>query len=143
MMAEEKRVVLKGRKVYGGKAEGEALVSKLPLMGWGNIDEKTGIYKERHHPLKGKCIKGKILVFPEPCGSGGFIRFGRTVQYGMNPKAFVYREGNCLTLMASLNAKVPSVTDFDADPTEVIETGDYVIVDGDSGTVEVIKKNNG
>lgn len=139
-MAEQERIILKGKKIYGGKAEGEALVSKRPLMGWGNIDEKTGIYKERNHPLKGMCIKGKILVFPEPRGSGGFIRFGRTVQYGTNPLAFVYREGNCLTLMASLNAKIPSVTDFDRDPTEVIETGDYVIVDGDAGTVEIIKK---
>jgi predicted aconitase with swiveling domain len=138
-MAEE-RIILHGRAVYGGKAEGEALVSKLPLMGWGNIDEKTGIYKERNHPLKGMSVQGKILVFPEPRGSGGFIRFGRTVQYGTNPLGFVFRTGNCLTIMASLNAKVPSVTDFDKDPMEFIETGDYVIIDGDAGTVEIIKK---
>jgi K+/H+ antiporter YhaU regulatory subunit KhtT len=35
---------------------------------------------------------------------------------------------------------VPTVTDFDRDPTEVIETGDEVIVNGDKGIVEVIKK---
>jgi K+/H+ antiporter YhaU regulatory subunit KhtT len=35
---------------------------------------------------------------------------------------------------------VPSVTDFDRDPAEVIETGDHVIVYGDEGVVEVIKK---
>jgi len=37
-------------------------------------------------------------------------------------------------------ADVPTVTDFDQGPTEIIETGDYVIVNGDEGTVEVIKK---
>ena len=34
---------------------------------------------------------------------------------------------------------VPSMTDFDQDPTEVFETGDHVIVRGDEGIVEVIK----
>jgi K+/H+ antiporter YhaU regulatory subunit KhtT len=38
--------------------------------------------------------------------------------------------------------KVPTITDFDQDPTEVIETGDHVIVNGDKGIVEVIKKSN-
>jgi uncharacterized protein len=37
-------------------------------------------------------------------------------------------------------AIIPKVTDFDRDPTEVIETGDHVVVDGDKGIVEVIKK---
>jgi hypothetical protein len=36
--------------------------------------------------------------------------------------------------------KVPAITDFDRDPTEVIETGDYVRVDGDNGIVEVRKR---
>jgi hypothetical protein len=36
--------------------------------------------------------------------------------------------------------RVPSVTDFDRDPLDVIETGDWVIVDGDHGVVEVQKK---
>ena len=34
----------------------------------------------------------------------------------------------------------PSVTDLDRDPLEVIETGDWVKVDGDRGIVEVTKK---
>ena len=36
--------------------------------------------------------------------------------------------------------RVPSVTDLDHDPLEVIETGDWVIVDGDAGIVEVEKR---
>ncbi len=39
-----------------------------------------------------------------------------------------------------MNMEVPTVTDFDRDPTEVIETGDFVRVDGDRGIVEVFKK---
>jgi predicted aconitase with swiveling domain len=36
--------------------------------------------------------------------------------------------------------RVPSVTDLDRDPLEIIETGDWVTVDGDNGTVEVLKR---
>jgi predicted aconitase with swiveling domain len=45
------RIRIKGRKVYGGIAEGEALVSKKPLMGWGNVNVKQGFTVERGHPL--------------------------------------------------------------------------------------------
>ena len=140
-MAEKtKKIVLKGRKVIGGIAEGEALVSKMPLMGWGNVRAEEGTTVERNHPLLGVPFKGKVLVFTEPRGSGGFVGYGRSRQFGTNPAAFLYRKGNNLTVFAAMNMKVPTVTDFDQDPTEVIETGDNVIVNGDEGIVEVLKK---
>lgn len=140
-MAEKtKKIVLKGRKVIGGVAEGEALVSTRPLMGFGNINVPGGFTVERNHPLYEVPFKGKVLVFPEPRGSGGFVGYGLTAKFGKNPVAFLYRRGNNLTVFAAMNMKVPTVTDFDKDPLEVIETGDFVRVDGDKGIVEVIKK---
>jgi len=142
-MAEEtKKIILKGRKVIGGVAEGEALVSKMPLMGWGNVNVKGGFTVERNHPLFEVPFKGKVLVFTEPRGSGGFVGYGRTRQFGTNPAAFIYRKGNNLTVFAAMNMKVPTVTDFDEDPTAIIETGDYVRVDGDKGIVEVFKRRD-
>ncbi len=141
MSEQIKRITLKGRKVIGGKAEGEALVSKKPLMGWGNVNVKEGFTVERNHPLFEVPFKGKVLVFTEPRGSGGFVGYGRTREFGTHPSAFLYRKGNNLTVFAAMNMKVPTITDFDQDPTEVIETGDMVIVNGDEGVVEVIKKH--
>ena len=135
------KVILKGRTVIGGKAEGEALVTNMPLMGWGNVNVKEGYTVERNHPLYEIPFKGKVLVFTEPRGSGGFVAYGRTRALGNNPAAFLYRKGNNLTVFAAMNMKVPSITDFDQDPTEVIDTGDWVRVDGDRGIVEVIKKS--
>jgi len=134
------KIILKGRKVIGGVAEGEALVSKKPLMGFGNINIPGGFTVERNHPLYEVPFKGKVLVFPEPRGSGGFVGYGITAKFGKNPAAFLYRRGNNLTVFAAMNMKVPTVTDFDRDPLEVIETGDFVRVDGDNGVVEVFKK---
>ncbi|NLN07443.1 MAG: DUF126 domain-containing protein [Firmicutes bacterium] len=142
MSVEEKKIVLRGRKVVGGIAAGEALVSKEPLMGWLNVNAAKGYTTERNHPLCGVPFKGKVLVFPTPRGSGGFVSYGRTAEFGTNPAAFVYTKGNNLTIFAAMNANVPTVTDFDQDPVQVIETGDYVIVNGDEGIVEVIKKEH-
>ena len=140
MKKAENKIILKGRKVIGGVAEGEALVSKMPLMGWGNVDSKNGYTTERNHPLYEIPFKGKVLVFTEPRGSGGFVGYGRTRLFGTNPRRLFIRKGNNLTVFAAMAADVPTVTDFDQDPTEVIETGDHVIVNGDEGIVEVIKK---
>lgn len=134
------RIVLHGRKVIGGVAEGEALVSKMPLMGWGNVDAQHGYTVERNHPLYEIPYKGKVLVFTEPRGSGGFVGYGASRNFGTHPAAFLYRKGNNISVFAAMVMRVPTVTDFDRDPTEVIETGDYVIVDGDRGIVEVVKK---
>lgn len=135
------KIILKGRKVIGGVAEGEALVSKMPLMGWGNVDVRNGYTVERNHPLYEVPYKGKVLVFTEPRGSGGFMGYGGSRFAGTQPAAFLYRKGNNLTVFAAMLMQSPTVTDFDKDPTEVIETGDWVKVDGDKGIVEVTKKN--
>ena len=142
MIKQNNRITLKGRKVIGGYAEGEALVSKMPLMGWGNVDSEHGYTVERNHPLYEVSYKGKVLVFTEPRGSGGFVGYGRSRMFGTHPAAFLYRKGNNLTVFAAMVMNVPTVTDFDQDPTEVIETGDYVKVNGDDGIVEVIKTKN-
>ena len=142
MTTQTNKIILRGRKVIGGYSEGEALVSRMPLMGWGNVDSEHGYTVERNHPLYEVPFKGKVLVFTEPRGSGGFVGYGRSRIFGTNPVAFLYREGNNLTVFAAMVMNVPTVTDFGQDPTEVIETGDYVKVNGDEGIVEVIKTKN-
>lgn len=134
------KIVIRGRKVIGGYAEGEALVSKWPVMGLTNFCPQLGIITERDHPLRGVSLKGKVFVFPTPRGSGGFVNIGRTVMYGTNPIAMVYYKGNALTVCAALILKRPTVGDCEQDPSKIIDTGDWVIVKADEGIVEVIKR---
>ncbi len=110
-------------------------------MGWGMVNEKMGYTTEKGHPLYEVSIKGKVLVFPFMRGSGGFISYGRTRHYNTNPAAIIYNKGNSITVMAAMNAKVPTVAELDQDVTAVIETGDWVRVDGDHGIVEVTKRS--
>jgi len=66
------KIVLRGRKVVGGCAEGEALVTRDTISGWGGIDPMTGTIIETHHELRGVSFKDKILVFPGAKGSSGW-----------------------------------------------------------------------
>ena len=134
-------IILRGRKVVGGCAEGEALVTRETISGWGGIDPMTGTVIETHHELRGVSFKDKVLVFPGAKGSSGWSNaFHMTRLAGFAPRAMVF---NVMTTKIALGAVVthaPSVTDLDQDPLTVIETGDWVKVDGDRGVVEVIKK---
>ena len=59
------------------------------------------------------------------------------------PKALVFNEMTTKIALGAVVMRIPSVTDLDRNPLDVIETGDWVIVDGDAGTVEVQKRANG
>ena len=47
---------------------------------------------------------------------------------------------DAVVALGAVVTRAPAVTDLDQDPLKVIETGDWVKVDGDNGIVEVTKK---
>jgi predicted aconitase with swiveling domain len=135
------QVVLKGRKVVGGVTEGEALVTNQAISTWGGVNAVKGIITERRHELRGQSFKDKILVFPSAKGSSGWSTVAQVIRMaGQSPKAMIVRDINSLTAIGAVVMRVPTVTDLDQDPTEVIATGDWVKIDGDRGIVEIIKK---
>jgi predicted aconitase with swiveling domain len=133
-------VVIRGRKVVGGLAEGEALVTRQTISGWGGINSMTGTVIENHHELKGVSFAGKVLVFPGAKGSSGWSgAFHTTKLTGSAPLAMLF---NVTTTKAALGAvvlRVPSMTDFESDPLDAIATGDWVRVDADLGLVQIWK----
>ncbi len=135
------KIILHGRKVVGGVAEGEALVTKEAISGWGGIDFMTGTVIETRHELRGVSFKDKVLVFPGAKGSSGWSNaFHMTRVTGSSPKALVFTQMNTKIALGAVVMHTPSVTELDQDPLAVIETGDWVRVDGDRGIVEVTKK---
>jgi len=136
-------IILHGRKVVGGSAEGEALVTRQGISGWGGIDPMDGMIVERRHELRGKSFKDKVLVFPGAKGSsGGSMGFHRARLAGVTPKALIFNEMSSKMAIAAIVTHAPAVTDLDQDPLDVIETGDWVKVDANRGIVEVIKHNS-
>lgn len=142
MKGDANKIVLRGRKVVGGVAEGEALVTRERISGWGGIDPRTGTVVETRHELRGKSFKGKVLVFPGAKGSSGWsAQFHVARLAGAAPVAMVFNEMTTKIALGAVVTHAPSVTDLDQDPLQVIETGDWVRVDGDRGIVEVTKRS--
>lgn len=136
-----KTILLRGRKVVGGCAEGEALVTKETISGWGGIDPMTGTVIETHHELCGVSFRDRVLVFPGAKGSSGWSNaFHMTRLAGSAPKAMVFNRMNTKIALGAVVTHAPTVTDLDQDPLTVVETGDWVRVDGDRGIVEVTKR---
>jgi len=136
----DRPIVLTGRKVVGGVAEGEALVTHQTISGWGGVHAMSGTVIESRHELKGQSFAGKILVFPGAKGSSGWSGvFHMTRLAGTAPLALVFTTMTTKVALGAVVMRVPSVTDLDGDPLAVIENGDWVRVDGDAGTVQVWK----
>jgi predicted aconitase with swiveling domain len=144
MSSEENTImagVFKGRKVVGGKARGEALVSKEPICFLGGIDVKTGRVTEVGHPLEGKNIAGKVLVFPTGKGStGGSYLIFESVENGVGPCAMVNRAVEQVTAIGCIIAEIPMMDRVVPDPIELIKDGDLLEVDADAGTITTIVK---
>ena len=133
-------VTLRGRTVVGGCTEGEALVTRDTISGWGGVNPMSGTIIETRHELRGQSFKDKVLVFPGAKGSSGWSAvFHMTRLTGTAPKAMLFNEMTTKIALGAVVMRVPSITDFDQDPLTVIETGDWVKVDADRALVEVIK----
>jgi uncharacterized protein len=133
-------IILRGRKVVGGVASGEALVTTQTISGWGGVNAMKGTIIETRHELRGVSFKNKVLVFPGAKGSSGWsVVFHTTRLAGTAPKALIFNEMTTKVALGAVVMRVPSVTDLDRDPLEIIETGDWVTVDGDRGVVEIRK----
>jgi predicted aconitase with swiveling domain len=135
------KIVIRGRKVVGGVAEGEAIVTRDTISGWGGIDSSTGTIIERRHELVGRSFKDKVLVFPGAKGSSGYSHYFHLARVaGAAPKAMLFNKMTTKAALGAVVSRVPAMSDFDRDPISVIETGDWVRVDADRGVVEVTKR---
>lgn len=133
-------LVLRGRCVVPGTAEGEAMVTRNAISGWGGIDSRTGTIVETRHELRGQSFAGKVLVFPGAKGSSGWSNaFHLTRSLGVAPAAMLFNEMSTKVALGAVVTRAPAVTGFDQDPLQAIRTGDWVRVDAGRGVVEVFR----
>lgn len=136
------RITLHGRRVVGGRVEGEALVTTQMISGWGGINPATGEIIDVHHELHGVSMRGKILVFPGAKGSSGWSSFFHyTRRNGNAPIGMIFTVMNTKVALGAVVVHAPAITDLDADPFALIATGDHVMIDADAGIVTIDKKN--
>ena len=60
---------LAGRSLVDGAAFGPLLHADVGLSFWGGVDPCSGEVIDRHHPLSGQCLAGRVLAIPSGRGS--------------------------------------------------------------------------
>lgn len=135
-----KTIQIKGRKIYGGVAEGEALVTEEAISGWGGTNPLEGTVIERGHSLQGKSFKDKVLVFRGAKGSSGWTNAFHIARLANTlPKAILFNEMTTKIALGAIVMEIPAMTDFEKNPIEFIEDGDWVKVDADNEMVTIKK----
>ena len=80
-----------GRCVVPGDARGDTLHADVGLSFWGGVDPGTGRVIDRHHPLCGEIIAGRVLAIPSGRGScSGSTVLLELLVNGRAPAALVF-----------------------------------------------------
>jgi predicted aconitase with swiveling domain len=131
-------MILQGRVIRAGVAEGPALVSAAPIGFLGGVDPETGIVLEPGHPLNGRTVSGSVLVFPTGRGSTvGSYTLLRLQRSGHAPLAIVNAESEAIVAVGAIIADIPMV---DRVNIAEIRDGDWVTVN--DGTIVVTRQRD-
>ena len=130
-----------GRSISRGIAEGEALVTHQPLSFFGSVDPDSGLVMERGHELFGVKLSGKVLVLPPLKGSTASTWIiCRLSENGVAPAAIVITRADTILIAGAIIGKIPTIDNFDFEPTMKFKTGEKLRVNGSEGTVEVMSR---
>jgi predicted aconitase with swiveling domain len=125
---------LKGRIISKGVAEGEALVTTMPISFYGGVDPNTGTVIEKGHELNGISVKGKILVFPQGKGSTvGSYTLYRLKKNGVAPAGMINKECETIIAVGAIISEIPTIDKIDITK---IKTGNKVRID--NGTLSLL-----
>ncbi|MFX1418929.1 MAG: DUF126 domain-containing protein [Promethearchaeota archaeon] len=127
---------LKGRKIYRGTIEAEAIVTKDGISFYGGVDPDTGKVVEVGHELEGQSIAGKVLVFPTGKGStvGSYTMY-RMKKNQMAPAAIVNKQIDTIIAVGCIISEIPCVDKIDISK---IKTGQKLVVNGSEGIIEIM-----
>lgn len=123
-------MILEGRGVSPGKAEGEIVKVKEPVSFLGDVDPNTGMVFDE------KDIKDSIFVFPSGRGStvGSYVIY-QLKSNGLAPKAIINRQSETIVAAGAIISDMPLVDNVEID---LLKEGDTVRLDGDAGEVELL-----
>lgn len=137
------KIKIKGRGGFPGKASGEAIVCPDSIQGWSGVSDTTGEIIEEGHVEQGENIDGKILVLPGSKGSTGWAgHFHAASISGFTPAGWLFSRIDARSGVATVVLGIPTITDFpeDIDIFDLIKTGDFIEMDGDSGEITITPK---
>ena len=94
------------RVLVHGQGAGDVLFSHEGLSLWGGVDPETSEVIDRHHPLSGQRLTGKVLVIP--CGRGSCTGSGVIMELmlkGLAPSAIIINQPEDILTLGVLVAE--------------------------------------
>ncbi len=125
-------MLIQGRSIAKGTGTGPLLITDTPISLLGGVDPNTGIVIDESHPLFGKSIAGKVLVFPYGKGStvGSYVLYA-LVKNHVAPAAIINTECETIIATGAIISEIPTVDRLKGD----LPNDGVVTVDGTNGTV--------
>ena len=97
---------LAGRSLVDGAAVAPLLYAEVGLSFWGGVDPFSGEVIDRHHPLSGECLAGRVLAIPSGRGScTGSSVLMELISNGHAPAALVLAEADEILTLGVLVAQ--------------------------------------
>ncbi|EJM19936.1 hypothetical protein PMI21_01301 [Pseudomonas sp. GM18] len=97
---------LTGRSLVAGAAQGDLLFADIGLSFWGGVDPFSGEIIDRHHPLSGEYLAGRVLAIPSGRGScTGSSVLMELISNGHAPAALVLAEPDEILTLGVLVAQ--------------------------------------
>jgi predicted aconitase/predicted aconitase with swiveling domain len=104
---QQRAIETTGRCLVPGSAQAPALHADEGLSFWGGVDAFTGEVIDRHHPLSGQVIAGKVLAIPSGRGScTGSSVLLELILNGHAPAALVFAEAEEILTLGVLVAQM-------------------------------------
>ena len=129
-------VMVRGRGIVPGTVAGMALVGPTSVPGWNAFDLSSGIVLEKGNVLCGQSIRERVLILNGARGSTAWAtQFHQARVAGVGPAALVFPRVDSRVANACIVSQVPTVADLERDIFQIVNSGDWVSVDGDEGVV--------
>ena len=130
---------MKCHKISEGKAAGEVLVSQDELLFY-LIDPESSRVLEEGHSLEGKCIAGKILVFPAGKGSSSVQVDGlyQLLMRNNAPLAMIIERPDTILVTSAIIMEIPLVDRVEPSFYDLVKDGDHIEVDADNEQIAIL-----
>ncbi len=133
---------LKCHQGIGPKVQGEALVADDGFSARYDLDRLKGTFSRPDHKLFGQSYVDKILVLNTSKGgvASAWMLYEMKAR-GMAPKAILFNSSNTILAQGAALADMALCDRFeDGDVTQLIRTGDELIVDPEQGLVTITRR---
>ena len=126
----------------GEQVEGEALVADDNFSARYDLDRIKGVFSRPQHKLVGQSYNDKILVLNTAKGgvASAWMLYEMKSR-GISPKAILFNAANTILAQGAALADMPMCDRFeDGDVTQLLRTGDQLLVDPQAGLVTVTNR---